>query len=88
MSAFATHSRPHNTQTHPIVLLLLPTLMWMLNRHHKRMQGRVHHNLPRRGVLPWARSGRLFVLPVLASLMYVLNLKVGSSVLRCLYRCW
>ena len=34
----------------------------------------VHHNLPSRGVLAWARSGRLSVVLVLACLMYVLNL--------------
>ena len=56
------------------MLLLLPTSMWMLNKHHRPMQGRVEVSLPSRGLLACARGGTLVVLSVLAYLLCVFDL--------------
>ena len=59
-----------------VLLLLLPTPMWMPNRHHRPMKERVELSLPSRGLLACARGGinRLSILVVLACLLYVFDL--------------
>ena len=57
-----------------MLLLLLPTPMWMPNMHYRPMHGRVEVSVPSRGLFACARGGRLSVLPVLACLMYVFDL--------------